>query len=230
MRPVVRSATEDAPLEFPARCMYSSPTWYGNGMSMVFRNSALAFAGLCLGAHAAHAQTAPVQYWLPGWPIGFSDSGGTQSPDSYGNFPSFTGNASDTGFFSRRYSVANNWSALSGTGLSSNIVNRYGSLGSYTTEGAQFGYTFKSGVSFYGGFDTLKYNPGLGGPFATFDSRSTSTPAYAVNGGVEFKPTPNVSLSLGFSYAGQSSDRVDSDITSPALPGATPQAFTSGRR
>ncbi|GLH81692.1 hypothetical protein SSBR45G_66010 [Bradyrhizobium sp. SSBR45G] len=171
-----------------------------------------------------------MKYWLPGWPIGFSDSGGTQGLDSYGNFPSFTGNGSNSGFFARSYSVTNNWSSLAGTGLSSNIVNRYGSLGSYTTEGAQYGYTFKSGVSFYGGFETLKYNPGLGGPFATFDSRSTSTPAYAINGGVEFKPTSNVSLSLGFSYAGQSSDRLDSDINSPALPGATPQAFTSGRR
>ena len=156
-----------------------------------------------------------------------SESG---SLDSYGDVPSFTTNGTDSGFFSRRYSVTNNWSALSGVGLSSNIVNRYGSLGSYTTEGAQYGYTFKSGVSFYGGFDTLKYNPGLGGPFATFDGRSTSTPAYAINGGVEFKPTSNISLSLGFSYAGQSSDRIDSDINSPALPGATPQAFTSGRR
>ncbi|BAM87232.1 hypothetical protein S58_12220 [Bradyrhizobium oligotrophicum S58] len=198
-------------------------------MSMFSRKSALAFVlvALCLGAPAAHAQSGPVKYWLPGWPVGFSDSG---SLDSYGNFPSFTGNGSDSGFFARRYSVANNWSSLSGVGLSQNIVNRYGSLGTYTTEGAQYGYTFKSGVSFYGGFDTLKYNPGLGGPFATFDGRSTSTPAYAINGGVEFKPSSNVSLSLGFSYAGQSSDRVDSDINSPALPGATPQAFTSGRR
>jgi len=196
---------------------------------MISRKSALAFAlaGLCFAGHAAHAQTAPLKYWLPGWPVGFSDSG---SLDSYGNFPSFTADGRDSGFFSRRYSVTNNWASLSGVGLSQNIVNRYGSLGSYTTEGAQYGYTFKSGVSFYGGFDTLKYNPGLGGPFATFDSRSTSTPAYAINGGVEFKPASNVSLSLGFSYAGQSSDRVDSDINSPALPGATPQAFTSGRR
>ena len=193
------------------------------------RQTALAFALATLSfvAPAAHAQSGPVKYWLPGWPIGFSDSG---SLDSYGNFPSFTANGSDSGFFSRRYSVASNWSSLAGVGLSSNIVNRYGSLGSYTTEGAQYGYTFKSGVSFYGGFEALKYNPGLGGPFATYDSRSTSTPAYAINGGVEFKPTSNLSLSLGFSYAGQSSDRLDSDINSPVLPGATPQAFTSGRR
>ncbi|MGJ5131261.1 MULTISPECIES: outer membrane protein [unclassified Bradyrhizobium] len=198
-------------------------------MSMVSRKSvfAIALAGLSFVSHAAHAQSGPVKYWLPGWPVGFSDAG---SLDSYGNFPSFTTNGTDSGFFARRYSVTNNWAALSGVGLSSNIVNRYGALGSYTTEGAQYGYTFKSGVSLYGGFDTLKYNPGLGGPFATFDGRSTSTPAYAINGGVEFKPTSNVSLSLGFSYAGQSSDRIDSDINSPALPGATPQAFTSGRR
>ncbi|MGJ4964210.1 outer membrane protein [Bradyrhizobium sp. SZCCHNRI1009] len=196
-------------------------------MSMVSRKSVLALVFAALGASAAHAQSGPVKYWLPGWPVGFSDSG---SLESYGDYPSFTGSGRDSGFFARSYSVTNNWAALSGVGLSSNLVNRYGGLGSYTTEGAQYGYTFKSGVSFYGGFETLKYNPGLGGPFATFDGRSTSTPAYAINGGVEFKPTSNVSLSLGFSYAGQSSDRVDSDINSPALPGATPQAFTSGRR
>ncbi|WP_315783523.1 MULTISPECIES: hypothetical protein [unclassified Bradyrhizobium] len=198
-------------------------------MSMISRKSVLAFAlaAICLGGQAAQAQSGPVKYWLPGWPVGFSDSG---SLDSYGNFPSFTADGRDSGFFARRYSVSSNWASLAGVGLSSNIINRYGALGTYTTEGAQYGYTFKSGVSFYGGFEALKVTPGLGGPFATFDGRSTSTPAYAINGGVEFKPTSNVSLSLGFSYAGQSSDRIDSDINSPALPGATPQAFTSGRR
>jgi opacity protein-like surface antigen len=218
-----------AVLEFLVLCLYDPLTCSGNSMSMVLRKSAFALvlAGLCLGVPAADAQSGPVKYWLPGWPVGFSDSG---SLDSYGNFPSFTADGRDSGFFSRRYSVANNWSSLAGVGLSQNIVNRYGGLGSTTTEGAQYGYTFKSGVSFYGGFEALKVTPGLGGPFATFDGRSTSTPAYAINGGVEFKPTSNVSLSLGFSYAGQSSDRMDSDINSPALPGATPQAFTSGRR
>lgn len=213
--------------------MYAPPTCNGYGMSMLSRKSALAFAlaGLCFGGHAALAQSGPVKYWLPSWPIGFStDPGVVQSLDSYSNVPGFTTTGSNSGFFARSYSVTNNWAALSGVGLASNIANRYGGLGSYTTEGAQYGYTFKSGVSFYGGFDTLKYNPGLGGPFATFDGRSSSTPAYAINGGVEFKPTSNISLSLGFSYAGQSSDRVDSDINSPALPGATPQAFISGRR
>ncbi|WP_456713050.1 outer membrane protein [Bradyrhizobium sp. USDA 4353] len=202
-------------------------------MSMISRKTALAFAlaGLCFGNDAALAQSGPVKYWLPSWPIGFStDPGVVQSLDSYSNVPGFTTSGSKSGFFARSYSVANNWSSLSGVGLSPSLVNRYGSLGTYTTEGAQYGYTFKSGVSFYGGFEALKVTPGLGGPFATFDGRSTSTPAYAINGGVEFKPTSNVSLSLGFSYAGQSSDRTDSDINSPALPGATPQAFTSGRR
>ncbi|CCD89267.1 conserved hypothetical protein [Bradyrhizobium sp. ORS 285] len=209
--------------------MYAPLTCNGYGMSMFARKSALAFALVALGSGAstAQAQSGPVKYWLPGWPVGFTESGRL---DSYGNFPSFTADGRDSGFFARRYSVANNWSSLSGVGLSPSLVNRYGSLGTYTTEGAQYGYTFKSGVSFYGGFEALKVTPGLGGPFATFDGRSTSTPAYAINGGVEFKPTSNVSLSLGFSYAGQSSDRTDSDINSPALPGATPQAFTSGRR
>src|SRR5690242_18227605 len=99
-------------LEFPAFGVYDPPPCSGNGMSMVSRKSAFAYllvgCGLC--APLAHAQSGPVKYWLPGWPVGFSDSG-TQGLDSYGNFPSFTANGSDSGFFSRRYSVTNNWAA-----------------------------------------------------------------------------------------------------------------------
>ena len=45
---------------------------------------------LCLGERAVYAQAAPVDYWIPGWPMGFGgDSTAGQSPDTYGNFPSF---------------------------------------------------------------------------------------------------------------------------------------------
>jgi len=184
---------------------------------------------LALGAPMAHAQTAPVQYWIPGWPVGFSNgSADGSSFESYGNFPGFVGNG-DSGFFSRRYSTTSNWSALGG-GLGLQGISPYAaSFGSLTTEGTQFGYRFKSGVALYGGFDTLRADRGSSA-FAAFDSNSATLPVYSAHGGIEFQPAPNVSLSLGFSYTGQQSDRLDSDIRSPALPGETPSAFTSGRR
>jgi opacity protein-like surface antigen len=191
----------------------------------------LAFASLlvatCVGPTTAHAQTAPVQYWIPGWPVGFSNgSNDAASLESYENFPGFIGNG-DSGFFSRRYSYTNNWSAIGGLGLQG--ISPYASFGPLTTEGSQFGYRFKSGVALYGGFDTLRADRGSNA-FAAFDSNSSTLPVYSAHGGVEFQPAPNVSLSLGFSYTGQGSDRLDSDIRSPALPGETPSAFTSGRR
>ncbi len=185
-------------------------------------------AALSLGG-VAHAQTAPIQYWTPGWPVGFSNgSNDAASFESYGNFPSFVASG-DSGFFSRRYSYTNDWSALGG-GLGQQGISPYAaSFGSLTTEGSQFGYKFKSGVSLYGGFDTLRADRGSNA-FAAFESNSATLPLYRAHGGIEFQPAPNVSLSLGFSYTGQQSDRLDSDIRSPALPGETPSAFTSGRR
>jgi opacity protein-like surface antigen len=90
----------------------------------------------------------------------------------------------------------------------------------------QFGYNFKNSglpVTVYAGFDTLKYNTGIGGPFAPFDSQSGTLPGYSAHAGVEIKPTSNLSLSLGFGYT-QQPQRIDSDINSLALPGASPLA------
>jgi opacity protein-like surface antigen len=56
---------------------------------------------------------------------------------------------------------------------------------------------------------------------------SGTLPGYSAHAGVEFQPTPNVSLSLGFGYT--QSGRIDSDINSLSLPGASPFAV-SGRR
>jgi hypothetical protein len=197
----------------------------------------LMLAAFGLGGPAAHSQTAPVPYWIPGWPAGFGgDTAVYQRLDSYGNFPGFDAiGTRDSGFFSRSYGFSNNWSALSGVGLGGTGfgmqgVGQYGSLGSLTTEGTQFGYKFKSGVAFYGGFDTLKLDRGGSNAFAAFDSKSAVLPVTRTHAGIEFQPAPNVSLSLGFSYTQQDSERLDSDINSPALPGETPSAFTSGRR
>jgi opacity protein-like surface antigen len=201
---------------------------------------ALALAALCLGGRTAHAQAAPMTYWIPGWPVGF---GGNltvgQNSNTYGNFPSFDGsNARGGGFSYMRYNFPNGWfvgSEGGGMGLSMNGINQDGAFGNSRPlryEGVQFGYNFQDGrglpLTVYAGFDTLKYSAGIGGPFASFDSTSSTLPGYSAHAGVEFQPAPNVSLSLGFGYT-QQSGHIDSDINSLSLPGASPFAF-SGRR
>jgi len=189
---------------------------------------AFALAMLCLGGRMAYGQTAPVAYWTPGWPMGL---GGdlTQSLNTYGNFPSFDFSDGRSGI--SRYNFPNGFfvgSQRSGMGLSSLNQNAFGNFGSLYTEGAQFGYSFKGAgglpVTVYAGFDTLKYNTGLGNPFAPFDSVSGTLPVSSVNAGIEFQPTSNLSLSLGVGYVQQSGD-----INSLVLPGASPFAV-GGRR
>ncbi len=203
------------------------------------RNLALVVAALCLGAPTAQAQTAPLTYWTPGWPLGFGDNQATgQGANTYGNFPSFDGTDARSGGFSyMRYNFPNGWfigSQRGGVGSSLSGIRQdaaFGNFGSLTTEGMQFGYNFKDAgglpVTVFAGFDTLKYSSGIGGPFAPFDSTSGTLPGYSAHAGVEFQPVPNLSLSLGVGYT-QQSGRIDSDINSPALPGASPFAF--GRR
>jgi opacity protein-like surface antigen len=210
-------------------------------MSIFSSRSGLAFllAGLCLGGPTAHAQAAPVQYWIPSWPVGFGGNlSGGQSSNTYGNFPSFDGSdARGGGFSSMRYNFPNGWfvgGERGGMGLGMNGINQdaaFGNFGSLYTEGVQFGYHFQNAglpLTVYAGFDTLKYNAGIGGPFAGFDSTSGTLPGYSAHAGVEFQPASNVSLSLGFGYT-QQSGRIDSDINSLSLPGASPFAFGSRR-
>lgn len=152
-------------------------------------------------------------YWTPGWPVGF---GGNPDVDpgsnTYRNFPSFDGSGARAGGFSHmRYNFPNGWFVgAEGGGLSMSGINQYGTLGNFRSlysEGVQFGYNFGSAgglpVTVYAGFNTLKYNPGIGDPFASFDSRSGTLPGYSVNAGVEFQPASNVSVSLGFGYTEQ---------------------------
>jgi hypothetical protein len=192
---------------------------------------ALVLATLCFGGRTAHAQAAPVQYWLPGWPLGFSGVV-DQSADTYGNFPGFDG--SDARGGASRYNFPNGWFLGSTRGsMSMNGFNQLGAFsnfGSLSSEGVQLGYNFKNApVSIYAGFDTLKYNTGAGGPFAPFDSTSGTLPGgYTARAGVEIRPTSNLSLSLDVGVT-QQPGRIDSDINSPLLPGATPFAL-SGRR
>jgi opacity protein-like surface antigen len=187
-------------------------------MSILSRKLALAvmLAALCLGGRTAHAQAAPVQYWLPSASFGFGGSLGFDEIDASGlsrtEFPGGWFMASTHGSF-----------ATSGF----NRLGAFGNLGALSTEGVQFGYNFKNTpLSIYSGFDALKYNTGLGssasGAFSAFD-RSVSAPgAFSANAGIEFRPTSNVTLSLGASFTQHSSGAVDSDINSPLLPGQSP--------
>jgi opacity protein-like surface antigen len=194
-------------------------------------------AALCLGGRTAHAQAAPVTYWISSWPIGFGGNLAVgQSSNTYGNFAGFDGSDARGGGFSyTRYNFPNGWfvgGEGGGMGLSMNGINQDGAFGirSLSYQGVQFGYNFQNGLplTVYAGFDTLKYNAGIGGPFAPFDSNSGTLPGYSAHAGVEFQPTPNVSLSLGFGYT-QQPGRIDSDINSLSLPGASPFAI-NGRR
>jgi hypothetical protein len=183
---------------------------------------ALVLAALTLGAPAAHAQSAPVSYWLPNWPLGFGGSlSAASGANSYGNFPSFDGtDARGNAFSTTRFNFSNGWfvgSERANLGLSS--FSQDPTFGSFHTEGVQFGYNFKNSslpVTIYGGLDTVKYNTGIGNPFAPFESQS-GTAGYSAHAGVEIQPTSNLSLSLGVGYSQQSGD-----VNSLVLPGASP--------
>jgi hypothetical protein len=201
---------------------------------------AVVLAALCLGGRTAYAQAAPVRYWIPSWPFGFGGNLAAEpGSNTYGNFPSFdAGGAQGNGFSSMRYNFPSGWfvgGEGGAAGLSMNGASQYGALGNTPSlyyQGVQFGYNFKGTgglpVTVYAGFDTLKYNTGIGSPFAPFDSTSTTLPAYGAHMGVEFQPASNVSLSLGVGYT-QQTGRIDSDINSLSLPGASP-FVSSGRR
>jgi hypothetical protein len=190
--------------------------------------AALMFAALCLGAQTAHAQSAPVSYWLPNWPLGF---GGTADADhianGYANFPSFT-STDARGFSYSRINFGDGWfvgNMRGTTGLGGfSQASAFGNFGSITTEGTQFGYTFKNNglpVSVFGGLSTLKYNSGIGNPFTQFDSQGNAASGYSAQAGIEIRPAANLSLSLGASFTQQP------DVNSLVLPGASP--FGSGR-
>jgi opacity protein-like surface antigen len=187
-------------------------------------------AALCLGGRMAHAQSAPVTYLTPGW-LGFGGNlSAGEGANVDGNFARLDGGGAG-GFSSARDGFPNGWfvgSERGGTGLSG--INQAGAFGSFQTEGMQFGYNFRNAaVSVYGGFDTLKYNPGIGGAFSSFDSTSSTVRGYGVHGGVEFKPTSNLSLSLGVGYT-QQSGRLDTDTKSPSLSNASQVDLVGGWR
>jgi hypothetical protein len=181
---------------------------------------AVTLAMLCSGSRAAQAQSVP--YWTS--TTGFN-SGLTSNLTSETN-----AGANAFGNFSSRYNFENGWfvgTERGNLGFGPNSfspVSAFGAASAYSYEGSQVGYNFKSApVSIYAGLDTLKYNntPIIGSPFSALDSSSANVPGgYRVNAGVEFRPTSNLSLSFGASFAQQ-----PGDPNAALLPGASPFAF-----
>ena len=183
---------------------------------------ALVLAALCLGVRTACAQTAAVTY--SSWPIGFySNLTVGQGSNIYGSFAGLDGSDARGGFSTMRANFPNGWFVGAGAvGLPINGLNQAGAFGtSLHTEGVQVGYNFQnmggSPVTVYAGFDTLKYNTGIGSPFAPFDATSGTLPGYRAHAGVEFQPAPNLSVSLGVGYTQQPA-RINSDINSLLSP------------
>jgi hypothetical protein len=188
----------------------------------------LVLAALSPGGQAAHAQAAAVPY--ASWPLGFAGNlAAGQSANIYGNVAGLDGEAKG-GFSVTGYSVPN-WFAGGAGGMGLNGFNQTGAFGnSLSYDGVQFGYKFENGLPLkvFAGFDTLKYNTGIGGPFAPFDATSGTLPGYRAHAGIEFQAAPNVSLSLGVGYT-QAPGRVDGDLNAPSLTGVSPFA-PGGRR
>lgn len=190
-------------------------------MSSLVRSCALAtlFTVLCFGGAPAHAQVAPLQYWIPGGPFGFGGST-VQSDDGYGNFPSFNAGDANGGYgFRPGFFVGGQHGNLGLSGLSQPASA--GNFSALSYDSTQFGYNTKTAggmpVTFFGGFSSLKYGDGIGSSLAPLTSGTA--PGYGAFAGVEFKPTSNLSLSFGAGFTQQDSGRMDSDIRSNMLPG-----------
>jgi hypothetical protein len=170
----------------------------------------LTLAALCLAAPLANAQSVP--YWTTTTGFGSALTSDPNANSVYGNFSS-------------RYNFENGWFVGTERGNlgfgpgSFSPIGAWGGASSFSYEGSQAGYNFKSApVSVYAGLDTLKYNgPTIGSPFSGLDSSSSSNVpgGYRVNAGVEFRPTSNLSLSFGASFAQQP------DMNSALLPGSS---------
>ncbi|HEV2159302.1 hypothetical protein [Bradyrhizobium sp.] len=173
---------------------------------------------LCFGGAPAHAQVAPVQYWIPGGAFGFGGS-----TDSYGNFPSFNAGDAKAGYDYRPGFVMGSQHGSFGLGGFSQPAT-VGNFSALSYDSTQFGYNTKTAggmpVTFFAGFNAMKYGDGIGSSLAPLTSGVA--PGYGAFAGVEFKPTSNLSLSFGAGFTQQDSGRMDSDIRSNMLPGESP--------
>lgn len=159
---------------------------------------------------------------MPGGPFGFGGTSG-QASDSYSNFPSFNAGDEDGSYGLRPgLFVGSQRGNVGLSGLSQPA--QAGNFSALSYDSTQFGYNTKTAggmpVTFFAGFDTLKYGNGLGSSLAPLTS--STTPGYGGFAGVEFKPTSNLSLSFGVGYSQQQSGKMDSDINSSMLPGESP--------
>ena len=192
-------------------------------MSIVTRHClhAVIVAALCLAGHAAHAQVAPVQYWLPSGLFGLGGNwSAAGSTTTYGNFPGFDARAGD-GDWRDNFPTGMFVSGQSGS-VGLNGLGRAGAVSSFgglTYDSAVTGYAFKGAgnlpVTVYTGFDALNYKPGLGSPLAPFASDASVAAGYTARAGIAFQPTANVTLSF---EAGITQQGTDSNINSPLLP------------
>ncbi|MGO4716567.1 hypothetical protein [Bradyrhizobium sp. 2TAF24] len=195
---------------------------------------AIVVAALCSGAPLAHAQTAPVRYWIPGWPIGFGSSlAPGDGAKAYGDFPSFDfGSAGSglsysrvnfpTGFFAASERGAMGWTT---SGADRGLL--LGPFTSFTHDAALVGYDFQAErglpLQIYAGISTSRFQTGAGGPFAAFDPLSATLPVYTARAGVAYQPMPNLNLSVEVGYTQQG--RVESDGSALSLLGMSPSAF-----
>lgn len=181
---------------------------------MLLRLSGFVFAVLWLGNSLAHAQSAAVPYSMANWPLGFGGSLATgQGAAAYGDFAGFDGKEGpQPGWF------IGSRSSDPGAGFNGlNRMSAFGSFGSLQSDGMRFGYNFQnSPVSIYGGFDTVKFNPGIAGSF-TPPALSGASSGYSMQGGIEFRPASNLSLSLGASFTQM--QQGSADTNQPPLTG-----------
>jgi len=161
--------------------------------------------------------------------MGLTDAGG-QGAATYGNFPGFNFYDAGGGFGTSRYNFSNGMfvGAERSMPFGMSGIAAGAAFGNLRYEGAQFGYNFQNTpVTVFGSIGTLKYDSGLGTALSSsFNNPNAATAAgYSSHVGVEFRPTSNLSLSIGAGFTQQGSGLVDSDIHSDLPPGASPLAF-----
>jgi opacity protein-like surface antigen len=175
-----------------------------------------------MSGQAAHAQAAPVQYLTAGLPAGTG-----VAPSSGTTAAGFEDNPN-------QYKFGNGWFVSSEQSISGpDFGYAMSGPGTLTSQGMQFGYDFKGSnnvpMKVFGGFDTLKYNNGIGGsdPFAgtslsAFTSQSNNLQqGYNAHAGVAFQPSSNVTLSVGMGF----SQLPAQDLNSQLVRSADPFAF-----
>lgn len=178
----------------------------------------IAFAASIALAPASHAQVAPVPYLSAAGSFGF---GGTVDTDYFGNAPDEDG-------FRKGFSVSSYSTPISGLGGRS----FFGSVGApaftlsgLTSEGAQYGYSFRGvgdmPMTLFGGVNAIRTAPDVFTSLVTPGFERTNTLATGFNAGIEFKPAPNVSLSLSGSFV-QPSATTDTDLRSQLISSQQP--------